>query len=533
MVTLDVVIRNGQVIDGTGRPAVRCDIGIRDGRVDAVGDLSAAEAQRSIDATGLTVAPGFVDTHTHSEGDLLVNPQHEYGIRQGITTEIFGLDGVSYAPLSREHYLMYRRYLAGLLGDPPEDIDTTTVAAFRANYHQRVAVNTAYLVPHGAIRLATLGFRDAPLFGPALIAAERLVRESIDQGAVGLSSGLNYYPGAWSDTAEVTALAKATGLAGGVHVIELRYRGGARGSDPWGVAEAIEVGLRSGARIHLAHHRIQPETAGDLDALMGALDGAIASGLDCTFDIYPYPTGSSFPAAYLPSWAQEGGPDAILEHLRDPSERARIAEYLDREYGSRGGIALERFVFSYLPRQPELEGAALREIAEDRRVSMGTALCDLLLAEELKVGFCISVPESMSRWRQVSKDAMQLLARPDYMICSDITPLGGMPHPRSYGAFPRFLGRLRRAFGGLTLEQMVHRCTDVPARRFGLAGRGQLAPGYWADVVVFDADRLMDNATYDDPRQFPSGIAHVLVNGRIAVENERVTGVLAGHAVPD
>ncbi len=407
MTSFDVVIRNGLVADGLGGPAVRQDVGIRDGRIAAIDDLSAAEAQRSIDATGLVVAPGFVDTHTHSEGDLLVNPQHEYGIRQGITTEIFGLDGVSYAPLSREHYLLYRRYLAGLLGDPPTDIDTTSVAAFRANYHRSVAVNTAYLVAHGAIRLEALGFRDVPLAGTALETARRLVRESIDQGAVGLSSGLNYYPGAWSSTAEVIDLARATGEAGGVHVIELRYSGGARGSDPWGIDEAIEVGLRSGAPIHLAHHRTQPETAGDLESLMGRLDAAKAKGLDCTFDIYPYPTGSSFPAAYLPSWAQDGGPDEILAHLADPGSRARIADFLDHEHQGRGGIPLERFVFSYLPGQPELEGVALPEIATERGVSMGTALCDLLRAETLKVGFCIAVPASVARWRQVSRDSMQ------------------------------------------------------------------------------------------------------------------------------
>ena len=218
----DVIIEGGDLIDGTGAAPRRADVGISGGDITAVDDLSAAEAERRIDATGLTVAPGFIDTHTHTEGVLLGDPQHAMGLCQGITTEIFGLDGLSYAPLSRANYLLNRRYLAGLLGWPPEDLDTSTVAAFRQAYHRTVAINTAYLAAHGAIRLEALGFHDAPLVGAPLDHARRLVRESIEDGAVGISSGLNYYPNAWCDTDELVELAKATRDAGSIHVIELR-----------------------------------------------------------------------------------------------------------------------------------------------------------------------------------------------------------------------------------------------------------------------------------------------------------------------
>jgi N-acyl-D-amino-acid deacylase len=189
-------------------------------------------------------------------------------------------------------------------------------------------------------------------------------------------------------------------------------------------------------------------------------------------------------------------------------------------------------VFSYVPGDPSLEGVPLREIASRRRSTLGEALCDLLLEHDLRLGYCIAIPQSTARWRQLSRDAIALLSRPDAMACSDITSLGSMCHPRSFGAYPRFLGRLRRDVGRISLETMINRMTDAPAQRFGLTRRGRLERGYAADIVVFDAERVIDTATYDDPRQYPAGIPLVVVNGQIAVDGERCTGVLAGEAVP-
>ncbi len=529
---VSLLIRNGTVVDGMGTPSIRADVAVSDGRIEAIGDLRGALSDREIDATGLVVAPGFVDTHTHTEGVLLTDPQHACGLRQGITTEIVALDGVSYAPLSRPNYLLYRRYLAGLLGDPPTDLDTSTVAAFRSAFHRRVAVNTAYLVPHGALRLEALGFRDTPLIGDALASAKRALRKGLDEGAVGLSSGLNYYPCAWCDTDELVELAGVVREAGSRHVIELRYARSGRAVADGGVDEAMEVGRRSGASIHLAHYRTQPETAGEVEALMAPVDRARTNGVDVTFDIYPYPTGSSYPLSFLPPWAQEGGPDAILARLADAATRERIVAYLDHDHDLRGGIPIAAVVFSHVPGDPSLEGVTLSEIAGRRGLSLGATLCDLLLEQDLVLGYCIAIPQSTGRWRQLGRDAIALLARSDAMACSDITSLGSMCHPRSFGAYPRFLGRLRRGVGGISLETMINRMTDAPARRFGLTRRGRLERGWAADIVVFDPDRVIDTATYDDPRQEPAGIPYVIVNGQIAVDGERCTGVLAGEAVP-
>jgi N-acyl-D-amino-acid deacylase len=524
----DLVIRGGTVVDGSGAAGRRLDVGVRGETIAALDDLTRAEARRVIDATGLVVAPGFIDTHTHAEGALLVDPQHAMGIRQGITTEFLGIDGMSYAPLSPARYREYRRWLAGLLGYPPEDLDMGSVAAFRAHYHRKVAVNTAYLVPQGTVRLEALGFRDAPLVGDALAAARRLVREGLEQGAVGFSTGSKYYPGPWADTTELIALCQVVREAGRVYMCEPRRACLDRAAGGDGVAEAVEIARQTGVRLHFAHYRTAADTAGHIDRIMARIDPAKAEGLDVTFDIYPYPTGSSVAVSLLPFDVQDGGPDAIVARLGDPAVRRKIAEAIEGD----PTIPLADLVFAYVPRRPELEGLSLTDVAAGRGCSRGAALCETLLEGELAVGYVAAPTRSPAVWRQLNRDYLTLLARPDYMACSDITPAGRFPHPRSFGAFPRFLGRLRRELGGLSLETMVQRMTEAPARRFGLTGRGRLVAGHFADIVVFDAERIIDNSTYDDPCRFPTGIPYVVVNGQVAVDAERCTGVLAGQAVP-
>ena len=523
----DLLIAGGTIVDGSGGSGYRADVGISADHIEAIGDLSEAGARRVINATGMAVSPGFIDAHAHSDGALLVDPQHPQGIRQGITTEILGQDGLSYAPLSPNNYRTYSRYLAGILGEPPGDLDMSSVASFRSHYHEKTAVNTAYLVAHGAVRLETVGFRDAPLVGEALKRAQRLVREGIEQGAVGFATGMSYHPNAWSDTDEMVALCKSTHEAGGVYVTHLRDVNTDRGFAGGGIPEALEIGRRSGVAVHFSHTRTQEHNAGKVAELLELIDSAKAE-VDTTLDIYPYPSGSSFCTAMLPSYAHDGGPDAIIERLKDPSERKKMTEAMDTKRTE----MLRDAVLSYAGKSTSLEGRPMGLIAGQMGLPLAEALFELLLQEDLAVGFWMTPPADIKAWQQVSRDELELLSRPDYMVGSDSIPVGGVPHPRAYGTFPRFLGRLRRQFGVLTLEQMVQRMTDNPARRFGLTHRGLIKKGHFADVVVFDSLRIMDNATYDDPRQYPSGIPFVIVNGQVAVDNERCTGVLAGQAVP-
>ncbi len=524
----DLIVSGGTVLDGTGKPGFRADVGVTGETIEAIGDLSQAETRRVIDATGFAVSPGFIDSHAHSDGVLLLDPQHANGLRQGVTTEILGQDGLSYAPLSAANYKIYRRYLAGILGEPPEDLDMSSVAAFRSHYHKKVAINTAYCVAHGAVRLETLGFHDKPLIGDDLANAQRMIREGIEQGAVGFATGMSYHPNAWSDTTEMVELNRATAEAGGVYVTHLRDVNTDRAFGGGGVNEALEIGRRSGVKVHFSHYRTQADNAGQVAQRMEAIDHAKAEGVDCSLELYPYPTGSSFPLSFLPSYAHEGGPDAIMELLNDPIERARMTEYLE----SNPARKLDEAVLTYMRNNTQFEGMSLPDVARERGKPMVETLLDLLLEEDGQICYRGAPPMSVRVWQQVSQDCVEFLSRPDFMVGSDSIPIGSMPHPRAYGCFPRFLGRLRRQFPIISLEQTVQRMTDNPARRFGLTKRGRIENGNFADIAVFDPDHVIDNATYDDPVQFPTGIPFVVVNGQVAVDNERCTGVLAGHAVP-
>ncbi len=523
----DVLITGGTVVDGTGKPGYRADLGIVGEKIEAIGDLSQAQARRIIDATGHAVSPGFVDTHVHSDAVLLIDGQHPQGLRQGITTEILGQDGLSYVPASPENYRMYNHYLSGILGRAPNDLDMSSVTAFRANYHQKTAINVVTNIAHGALRVETCGMRDVPMVDDRLKHAKRLVREGMEQGAVGLATGMSYHPQAWCTTEELIELCKIVAEFDGVYTTHLRNVNPDRGFGGGGVPEALDIGRRSGVKVHFSHTRTAVNNAGQVAELMQQFDDAKAE-VDLTLELYPYPTGSSFVLSNMPSQAHNGGPSEIIERLKDPAERAAIAEHIE---GSDARVVRE-FVYSHMPITPELEGLSVPTIAERRGKSFGEVTIDLLLENDLEVGFWGVPPGDIAGWRQVSRDAVELLSRTDYMVGSDSIHVGGHPHPRAWGTFPRFLGRLRRQFPIMSLESMVQRMTDNAARRFGLTGRGRLEEGYYADVVVFDADRIIDTATYDDPQQYPAGIPFVIVNGQVAVDQERCTGIMAGQAIP-
>jgi N-acyl-D-amino-acid deacylase len=528
-VVFDILISGGTIVDGTGKPGYRADLGVKGKRISAIGDLGDAIAARVIDATGLVVSPGFIDTHAHSDGALLMDPQHANGLRQGITTEVLDQDGLSYAPLSPEDYRMYRWYLSGLLGLPPEDLDMSSIAAFLGNYHRKVAINVVALVPHGAIRISAVGFKDVPLRGQKLEKAKRLVSEGIEQGARGFATGMSYYPNSYSDTAELIELNRVVARMGGVYVTHLRNHETDRGFEGGGVAEALEIGRRSGVKVHFSHYRTSAPNAGKVAEIMTDIDRAKREGVDITLECYPYPVGSSFPLSYFFGDFHEGGPKAILQRLSDRAQRAKYVRQIE-EMNRESGMAENSWTFIGVDTHKDLEGMYFRDVAAQRGVSIAEMICDVLLETELKCGFRGAPPQSTRLWRRVEEDVMSLLARPDYMIGSDSIPLGSLCHPRAYGTFPRVVGRLRRRHG-YRLEQVVQRVTQNPAERFQLKGRGVLKKGSFADIVVFNPGTIADLSSFEDPRVHPVGIPHVVVNGKVAVDHERCTGVLAGEAL--
>ena len=525
----DLLIINGTVYDGTGVAGVRADVGIDGKRISAIGDLAAASATRVIDANGHAVTPGFIDAHSHADAALLRDGQHACGIRQGVTTEIIAPDGLTLAPLSHDNYLMYMHYLSGILGYAPEGLDMSTYATAMSNYHNKTSCNVAMFLGHGPVRLEAIGgMRDEPLVGDGWDRAERIIRESFEQGACGFATGLSYYPNSYSDTDELVNIMNVVKEYERPLSIHLRNHNTDRGFAGGGVEEAMEVGRRTGAQIHLEHYRTQPDSAGELDALMEPVERAKADGVDVTLETYPYPVGSSFPQSFFPGWFHEGGPEAMLKLLADGESREEVIAGI--RSGTRGGLSGNVWSSIGSAANKDIEGMSFNDVAEQWGVSLEEMMCRVMLEEDLNCGFRGAPPASTRVWQQVEADIMDLMQRPDYMVGSDAIPTGGMVHPRAYGCFPRMIGRLRRRHN-IPLELMVQRLSQNAALRFGLKDRGEIAVGKFADIVIFDSERITDRATFEDPEQFPEGIPFVVVNGRVAVDHERVTGVLAGEAV--
>ncbi|NQW20992.1 MAG: amidohydrolase family protein [Chloroflexi bacterium] len=527
----DVIIRGGTVVDGTGASPVRADVGITGDRITTVGNIpmSASESTKTIDSTGLHISPGFIDVHSHADAALLNDGQHASGIRQGVTTEIISPDGLTLAPLSAENYKLYRWYLSGILGFAPEGLDMSSIEASRKNYHLKTACNVATFAGHGPIRLEAAGMNDVPLTGKTLKTAQNLLRESFEQGAVGFATGLSYYPHSWSDTDELCALMEVAKEFDRPMSIHLRNHHKERAFGDGGVPEAIEVARRTGTKLHFEHYRTFPKTAGQLDRLMEPIDKAQSEGVDITLETYPYPVGSSFPQAFFPGYFHEGSPEHMLNILTDEGKRTELIARM----GEISYTSVKGNVWTHIGEggNKNFEGWLFEDVAEEWGVSIEEMMCRMMVETSLACGMRVAPPGNVQKWRQVEEDIMQLMARPDYMVGSDSIPVGGMPHPRAYGCFVRMVGRLRRRYN-YPLEQVVQRMTQNPAERFGLTDRGVIKEGKFADLVIFDEQKITDRSSFEDPKVHPEGIPYVLINGRLVVENEAVTGVMAGYAIP-
>jgi len=528
----DVLIKNGTVIDGTGRLRFRADVVIENGRIADVGQFPAAQAHKVLDAQGLIVAPGFIDTHVHSDVMLLADPQHPQGILQGITTEVLGQDGLSYAPLSYENLEMYRRYLAGLNGNPDIAWDWRSVKEYRSRFDGTVAVNTVYQVPHGAIRLETVGFKDVPLTGEYLEKAKQIIYKAFEEGAVAFSTGMSYYPCSFSDTDEMVELCKATREAGGLYVTHQRtvFRKGQTPFDPTG--ETLEIARRSGVKVHFSHYRTGPGNRGQAAKLMEPIEAGLQAGLDLTLELYPYPTGSGYCLIFLPYWAVDGGYWEIMKRLGDPATRKEIAYNLDPVNLS--NRRWDEVAFSYIPseRNRWMVGKSFAEVAAARGTTPEEMLMEVLYEEGLGVGHCGLPPRDPAIGEALERDHLTLLSKPYYMVGSDSISVGTRPHPRGWGCFPRFLRLQRKHPDLISLEALINRMAYVPAQRFQLKDRGEIARGKAADIVVFNPETVTDLATFENPKRHPAGIEHVLVNGRLAVEFGICLGVYAGRALP-
>jgi N-acyl-D-amino-acid deacylase len=517
----DLVLSGGRVVDGTGNPSFRADVGIRGDRIAAVGALGAAEARERLDVTGLIVAPGFVDTHVHADLALFADPLHEAAIRQGVTTYLLGQDGVAMAPASPATLAYMQRYTAGFSGrlDGPERWES--MAEYLALLDRRTAVNVAALVPNGNVRMEVLGLETRRPIPEELRRMRRLVRQALEEGAVGLSSGLDYIPSRYADTAELTELCRELAPLGGVYVTHMRGYGPdtVRAS----MDEVFQIGRESGCAVHISHFNSRADLA------LGPLDAARAEGIDATFDLYGYLAGSTILGMVaLPPWVQEGGPEATLARLADPAVRARLRA--EGASGPRGPLGHVRLSYVEAPAYRAYEGQTLEEAAAratGRREPAAVVdfVCDLLLAARLAVG-CV-VPHQ----QRTEADVEAFMRHPGMMGGSDGIFAGGHPHPRGWGCFARYLGHYVREARTWTLEEAVRHLASHPAQRLGLLDRGVIRPGLAADVVVFDAARIADRATYEDGRQLAVGVRHVLVNGEPVLLDGQRTPARPGRAL--
>jgi N-acyl-D-amino-acid deacylase len=511
----DLLITNGKLIDGTGLPWFWGDMAVQDGHIVALGKLAGSAAKREINADGFIVSPGFIDMHTHSDLQLLANPLHECKIRQGVTTEVVGHDGLGLAPLTPRVGTILQEQLAGWNGRPNVDWDWSSITTYLDRFDNQVAVNVATHVPHGTVRLIVMGEENRAPTDDEMRQMQALIDSAMREGAIGLSTGLTYAPCMFASDDEMVKLCTSLKPYNGIYSPHHRNYGMEALK---GYADSIEIGRKAGVPVHLTHcHFGFPINKGRAPELLDIIDRARASGVEVTMDTYPYLAGNTYLHSLLPSWVQAGGSRAILERLHSPEIRARLRHELEVT-GSDGfhGVLLgwEMIVIS---------GTALPEAAAQAGKNNFDFFCDLLVETQLSVS-CLAFIGN-------EENVQTILQHPAHMVGSDGILVGERPHPRGWGSHVRFLAHYTRDLGLLTWEEAIRKMTSAPARRIGALDRGILRPGFAADIVIFDPDTIRDTATYEQPRSYPEGIYYVVVNGRLVVDDGKVTGETPGKAL--
>ena len=497
----DLLIVNGTVLDGGGGEPFQADVAILGDRIAAVGDLGGARAREVIDATGLYVTPGFIDVHSHADRELTELPDAPNLVRQGITTVVAGNCGGSAYPVGE---------------------------FFQSVEVQGTALNVALLIGHNTIRRQVMGMAARPPTAEELEQMRGLVRRGMEEGAVGLSTGLKYPPGAWADTDEVAALAEAAAEFGGLYASHMREEGREVVD---AVAETIEIGRRAGLGVQISHHKVTSvDLWGASSATLGLVDAALEEGIAVYIDQYPYPATSTALTVLLPPWSLEGGRERLAERLENPELRARIREAIvENILHDRGGSDPANIRIADCESRPDAEGRSFAELLEERgREPTPEEAAELTMEIQAEGGaqaiyFCLA-----------DEDIERIMRHPRTMIASDshICSLGeGVPHPRNYGTFPRVFRLYVRELGVLTYAEAVRKMTSLPAEAFRLHGRGLIARGMFADICVFDPEIVADTATWDNPHCYPVGIRAVIVNGRLAVWEGRQLGERAGRVL--
>ena len=527
----DFAIKNGLVVDGTGNPWFKADVAIDGGRIIEVKRTPKLKTEKVIDATGLAVSPGFIDMHSHSDLSLLVNPRAESKIRQGITTEVIGNCGFSLAPLVSERKDLVKREYGPLADETTWDWSTFKEYCEKLS-NQGISVNVVPLVGHGVLRKNVMGYENRGPTIDELAEMKALLTESMTDGAFGMSTGLIYPPASYAELDELTELAKVVSEYGGIYTSHIRNE-----SDKLleSVEEAIEIGKSARISVEISHLKSAGKNNwGKVNEALRIIDAARNEGVEVSYDFYPYTAGSTGLYACLPPWVHEDGKDEMLGRLKSNPLRKRIKEYIK---GKKEGwenlirnAGWEGIVITQCEKNNQYEGLSISEVANKRRMDPFDVMFDLLLEEDGVVGIVLHMM-SEEDVRSVLKHPLSKVGT-DAIANAPYGPLArGRPHPRSYGTFPRILGKYVREENALTLQDAVRKMTSMPAQKLGLFDRGLIREGFWADLVVFNPREVTDKATYKDPHQYPHGIEYVIVNGEIVIEKGRHTGNLPGRVL--
>lgn len=524
----DTIIKNVRIIDGTGAPWYRADIGIRHGKICRIGFIDQSEAAsdatcaaKVVDGCDLYAAPGFIDIHSHSDTSLIACPSAESRILQGITTDIGGNCGLSTAPVSTNPEK--REMLRGYVGDLP--YNWNSVGEFLDEVEkQPISVNFGTEVGHGTLRIAAMGFENRKATEAEMAQMKELLRQSLEDGAFAMSSGLIYPPGCYADTEELAELSKELVPFDAFYATHMRNEGVDVVDS---VKEAIDICRISGAPLQISHHKVLKKSGWQVHCrtTIALIEQARREGLDVKADQYPYRASSTTLDVNLPSWAFEGGMDALFARIQDPETREKMRQESNASHVGRWGDIYVGYAAS--EKNQWVVGKSMLEIAETLGVDPAEAVMDLVLEEkgridEIDFGMC-------------EEDIEYIMKQPFVMIGSDgkAASLGyrGRPHPRYFGTFPRVLSHYCRERKLFSLETAVHKMTGLPASRLGLQDRGLLKEGMWADIVLFDADAIKDLPNFENPVQPCAGIHQVYVNGILTAEDGKHTGAAAGKVL--
>ncbi len=526
---LDLLIKNGKIVDGTGNPWYHGNVGIKDGAIVRLGRFE-QESAKEIDAHDQVVAPGFIDGHCHSDLLILDQPLSEFKIQQGVTTEVVGNCGLAPAPYLKKRADQLKKYVGPVIGTTQWEWPWETIGEYiDVLAKSRPSENVATYVAHGALRISVMGFDNRPANADELREMKALLEEGMRAGALGLSIGLLYAPGSYTDRTEIAELCRVVAKYNGLLATHIRGEGNNLLPS---VREVIWIAEASGVSLHISHLKAAGAANwGKIEEAIGLIEEARSRGMDVTCDVYPYSAGSTTLTTILPPWALEGGIAATLERLADRQTRERIKRELRAEQEDWDNLVVSTgwqsvYISAAVTEAGKaLEGKHMLEVSELFGMDPEDAMMELLAREHGEV--------SIVYFHMEEADVSKVVRYDRALIASDsLGCVTGKPHPRSYGTFPRLFAKYVREDKALTLEQAVRKVTSFPAARFKLGNRGLLVPGYMADLVIFNPDTICDKADYRDPIQYPDGISHIIVNGEPTMSEKQHSQARAGRFIP-